>query len=155
MFTISIDILISPYTFYPSQAIKIEPTLFLYVVPALLTTTSNRPNFENATSTTAFQSSLLVTSVFWNTRFVGFLDATFWPPSMLISATTTLAPSSAYRWDIAAPKPEPPPAANQKPSQYQYQYQNQNQYCGGLNEPVTMATLPWSRDPGAAMVLSS
>lgn len=41
--------------------------------------------------------------------FEGFWAATFSPPSVLISATMTFAPSSAKRRAIAAPNPEPPP----------------------------------------------
>lgn len=84
-------------------------TLFRYVVPALFTSTSNRPNLANARSMTSSQSEALVTSILWKSRFSGFCAAIFCPFSTLISVRMTLAPSSPKRREMAAPKPEPPP----------------------------------------------
>lgn len=101
-------------------------TLFLYAAPALLTSTSTRPCADIACATTAFQSSMLVTSIFIAVsepaRFCAPASAAVavaaaamaWAPSTLTSPAITLAPSWANRVAIAAPKPEPPPVDSRR-----------------------------------------
>jgi hypothetical protein len=84
-------------------------TLFLYVVPALFTRISRRPNLVKAASTTDFQSSAFVTSALWKVKFDDSCATTFSPPTALMSETMTWAPSCAKRRAIAAPNPEPAP----------------------------------------------
>lgn len=52
---------------------------------------------------TPFQLSSLVTSRVWNVNEFGLVDATRWPPSVLMSVTMTWAPSRAKAMAIPSP----------------------------------------------------
>lgn len=86
--------------------------LFLYVVPALLTTMSTRPHFCTQVSIADFQCASFVTSMDWESiseedeeRVV----ASSLAPDSFRSPIRTLHPSWEKRVEIALPKPDAPP----------------------------------------------
>ena len=83
-------------------------TLFLYVVPALLTQMSMWPHWLMHKSIALFQSISFVTSIFI-ARLPGNSDAFAFAPGSSISPIKIAQPSWAKRAAIAAPNPEAPP----------------------------------------------
>ena len=84
----------------------------LPLMPALFTRMSSFPYFCTVASTTAFQSSSLVTSRRMNSAVPlarVMSAAIFLPSSSSMSAITTVAPSLAKRRAVAAPMPEAAP----------------------------------------------
>lgn len=86
--------------------------LFLYVVPALLTTMSTRPHFCTQISIADFQCASFVTSMDWeriSEEDEERVVASSLAPDSFRSPIKTLHPSWEKRVEIALPKPEAPP----------------------------------------------
>jgi hypothetical protein len=178
-----IDLTFTFMTRSNSSAVTSKVGLFLYVVPALLTTISGRPlrplasaSFAHAAMATSQSASLVTSSLMW----------TVVPPALfnvceraetagsLMSASRTCEPSCANRVAIAAPKPDPAPMQEQRVrtiviSSFSYQsrmiHQAKKHYaeknacmCSDDHEkvqslPVTRATFPLSRVPAILILL--